>query len=146
MTADRLLRSALDPAIAVDPDEVASAVEEVFPEALGVWVYGSFAQGRARRDSDVDIAILPSCRIDAEDRLGRAQDVAARVHRDVDLIDLRQVSPVLRFEVITRGRRVGARDSDACDRFATTAITMFQRLNEGQREHLAAVKARGSIR
>ena len=135
-----------DPRIAIDPVEVGRIVEDVFPEALGVWIYGSFAQGRARRDSDLDIAILPDRPIDAWERLERAQDVAERVHREVDLVDLRTVSPVLRFEVVTRGRRVAARDPDAATSWTTSAIKMFQRLNEGQREHLAAVKARGSRR
>jgi uncharacterized protein len=146
MSRDGLLRSKVDPSVAVDPAEVARVVEEIFPEALGVWVYGSFPQGRARRGSDLDIAILPDRPIDRWERFERAQDVAARLHRDVDLINLREVSPVLRFEVVSRGIRVGARDGYAADVFETAAIKMFQRLNESQREHLTAIKASGSVR
>jgi uncharacterized protein len=146
MSRDGLLRSKVDPSIAVDPAEVARVVEEIFPEALGVWVYGSFPQGRARRGSDLDLAILPDRPIDRWERFERAQDVAARLRRDVDLVNLREVSPVLRFEVVTRGVRVSARDPYAADLFETAAIKMFQRLNEGQREHLAAIKASGSVR
>ena len=136
-----LLRARGDPREPLDPLEIGRVVEEVFPEALGVWIYGSYAQGRARRDSDLDIAILPDRPIDAWERLERAQDVATGVHREVDLVDLRKVSPVLRFEVVTRGQRVAVRDAYACDLFETVAIKMFQRLNEGQREHLALIKA-----
>jgi predicted nucleotidyltransferase len=140
MKDDGLLRST------VDPRAVARIVEEIFPEALGVWIYGSFAQGRARPGSDLDIAILPDRAIDSWDKFERAQEVASRLGHDVDLVDLRRVSPVLRFEVVTRGMRAGARDPYACDVFETAALTMFQRLNEGQREHLAAIKARGTVR
>lgn len=137
-----LLRVHGDPTVGIDPVAVGRIVEEIFPEALGVWIYGSFAHGRARRDSDLDIAILPDRALDSWERIERALDVGARVHRDVDLVDLRKVSPVLRFEVVTRGLRVAARDPYAADVMATATIAMFQRLNESQREHLALVEAR----
>jgi predicted nucleotidyltransferase len=123
------LPSPADPRSAMDPVEVGRIVEQVFPEALGVWIYGSVAQGRARRDSDLDIAIPPDRPLDSWERLERAQKVAERVHREVDLVDLRKVSPVLRFEVVTRGKRVAARDSYAADVMETSAIKMFQRLD-----------------
>jgi predicted nucleotidyltransferase len=42
----------------IDLAEVGRAVEDLFPEALRVWVHGSVAGGTARPDSDLDIAIL----------------------------------------------------------------------------------------
>ena len=146
MPPPEMLHSPVDPRIAIDPAEVGGVVEDVFPEALGVWIYGSFAQGRARRGSDLDIAILPDRPIDACDLFERAQVVSDRLRREVDLVDLRTVSTVLRFEVVARGRRVAARDPDAGDIWATSVIKQFQRLNEGQREHIAAIKARGLSR
>ena len=64
------------------------------------------------------------------------------VRRDVDLVDPRKVSPVLRFELVMRGMRVAARDPYAADVMATAAISMFQHLNESQCQHLARVEAR----
>ncbi len=64
--------------------------------------------------SDLDIAILPDRLIDPWDRHERAAQVASRIGRDVDLVDLRRVSSVLRFEVVARGWRVAARDPWAC--------------------------------
>ncbi len=147
MDEDRLvLRSNVDPAVAIDARELARTVEELFPGALGVWIYGSFADGYARRDSDVDVAILPERPLDAWERHERAEEVASRLGRDVDLVDLRAVGTVLRFEITTRGLRVAARDPFSCDLFETAAMAMFQRLQESQREHLEEIVARGSIR
>ena len=99
MNEDRLLRSRADPAIAVDPDEVAHVVEELFPEALGVWIYGSFVDGSARRDSDIDIGILPERPLAMDwDDFGRIGELAFRLGRDVDLVDLTRVSDLLRYE------------------------------------------------
>jgi predicted nucleotidyltransferase len=121
----------------IDPEALARRVEAVFPEAAGVWLHGSVADGTARPDSDVDIAILPDRRIDPLDLLGRAQEVAAGLGREVDLVDLWRVSTVLRFEVVTGGRRIAARDPFACDRFETATIGMYQDLLIEVREHLA---------
>lgn len=121
----------------IERDALARLVEAAFPEAVGVWLYGSFADGAARADSDVDVAILPDRRIDPLDLLDRAQRVADRLEREVDLVDLWQVSTVLRFEVVTAGERIAARDPLACDRFETAAIGMYQDLLIEVRDQLA---------
>lgn len=61
-----LLHARGDMRAPLDPAAVSRVVEDVFPEALGVWIYGSYAQGCARRDSDLDIAILPDRPIDLD--------------------------------------------------------------------------------
>ena len=73
-----LLRVHGDPTVAIDPVAVGRIVEEIFPEALGGWIYGSFAHGRARRDSDLDIAILRTDPLIPGKRTERALDVGAR--------------------------------------------------------------------
>jgi uncharacterized protein len=146
MSRDGLLRSKVDPSIAVDPAEVARVVEEIFPEALGVWVYGSFVDGYARPDSDVDIAVLAERPLPADwDFLGRVGEVGSRLRRTVDLVDLRRVPPLLRFEVLSSGLRVAARDPLACDRYETASISAYQRLNVERRELLESIWARGSV-
>jgi predicted nucleotidyltransferase len=145
MTADRLLRSKADLSVAIDPKEVGRVVEEVFPEALGVWIYGSFADGWARKDSDIDIAILPDSVLDSWDVFERAQDVAGRLHRDVDLVDLTRVSDVLRHEVFGRGIRVAAREPLVCDRFEVTSMAKFLELNDSMRDWLREIRERGTV-
>jgi predicted nucleotidyltransferase len=146
MSQDGLLRSKVDPSIAVDPAEVARVVEEVFPEALGVWVYGSFTDGSARRDSDIDIAILPERPIEVDwDHFGRVGELASRLGREVDLVDLRRVPPLMRFEVFESGVRVAARDPTACDFYETAAVSGYQRLNDERRELLQEISERGTV-
>ncbi len=127
----------------IDPDLVARAVLELFPDVLGVWLFGSFAEGRARPDSDVDIAILPEQPLELDDdyleKLGR---LSMRFGRLVDLVDLRMAPPVLRFEVFSEGMRIAARDPVACDFFETTAISAYQRLNVERREIMEAERER----
>ena len=117
----------------------------MFPEALGVWIYGSFAQGRARRGSDLDIAILPDRPIDARDRFERAEIVSDRVRRQVDLVDLPTVSTVLRLEVVTGGLRAVARDPEYCDMFELVSVAKFLDQSLMLREWMKEIKERGSV-
>jgi predicted nucleotidyltransferase len=131
---------------AVDLAEVGRVVEELFPEALGVWVYGSMADGTARPDSDLDIAILGQEPIRLGwDELERIGELSLRLGREVDLVDLRSVPPLLQFEVFANGQRVAARDPRLCDFFETTAVSRFQRLNVERREIFEAIRERGTV-
>jgi predicted nucleotidyltransferase len=129
----------------IDLAEVGRVVEELFPEALGVWVYGSHADGTARRGSDLDIAILPEHPLDRLDLFHRGQDLALRLSRDVDLVDLRSAPDLLRYEAIVRGIRVTARDPLACDRFETAAIAMYQNLQDEMREWIEDIAHRARV-
>jgi predicted nucleotidyltransferase len=77
-----------------------------FPDAWAIYVYGSFARGDEVSSSDIDLALLlpPEERIG--DLLALLSDVSTRVHREVDLVDLRRVSDVLRREVLAEGRQI----------------------------------------
>jgi uncharacterized protein len=146
MSRDGPLRSKVDPSIAVDPAEVAQVVQEIFAEALGVWVYGSFADGGARKDSDIDIAILPERPIEVDwDYFDRVGELVSRLGREVDLVDLHRVPPLLRFEVFQGGVRVAARDHVACDFYETAAVSGYRRLNEERRELLQEIGRRGTV-
>lgn len=140
---DGLLRSEADPTVAVDPAEVARAVEEVFPEALGVWIYGSFADGWARQDSDIDIAILPDRPLDGWDMFERTAEI--RVGRDVDLVDLSAVSDLLQYEATTRGVRIAARDPLRCDLFETAAMAKWLDERRMLRDWTRDIKERGTV-
>ena len=71
-----------------------------------VWLFGSCARGDARKDSDIDIGILP--RSDIPPSL--FADLAAEIEEsdipyDVDLFDLRYVEPALMGSVRREGVR-----------------------------------------
>jgi predicted nucleotidyltransferase len=130
----------------IDLAEVGRIVEEAFPEAVGVWVYGSMADGTARPDSDLDIAILGREPIRLGwDELERIGELSLRLGREVDLVDLRSVPALLRFEVVTRGIRVAAREPLTCDRFETQVISAYQQYYAEQRPRLADIRERGRV-
>ncbi|ACB34597.1 DNA polymerase, beta domain protein region [Leptothrix cholodnii SP-6] len=91
-----------------DPIETAIANH---PELETVLLFGSLAQGRARADSDVDIAVQARHALSAEEKMALIADLADTTGRAVDLVDLRTVGEPLLGQILAHGRRI--RGSDA---------------------------------
>lgn len=93
-------------------------LERYFAErpALGVaavYLFGSQADGRAHRESDVDLGILvlwdryPTARDRFEARIDLISDLGAALGRnDVDVVILNDAPPLLGRRIIYEGRRI----------------------------------------
>jgi hypothetical protein len=69
-----------------------------------LWLYGSEAQGTAKPGSDVDLAGLFRRRTEPLEVFDARTDLEEILHREVDLVDLDQTSPVLGMQVLKYGR------------------------------------------
>lgn len=78
-------------------------------------------------------------------RFELAQELAARVHCDVDLVDLRASSTVLRMQVISTGTCLFSADAAARRRFETYVFSAYACLNEERRDILKRVREEGRI-
>lgn len=95
----------------LSPEDLERAVG-FLDERFGVdvlWLFGSEALGRARPDSDVDLAGLFRRRPSGLERFNAAVDLGTLLGRDVDLIDLDGVSPILVRQVLQTGRLLADR-------------------------------------
>lgn|GEM_PF-561562 len=96
---------------------IRDAVEDL--EGLSILaLFGSRAQGRARPDSDLDVAILPSSEVESEGRRKLQARVAAAVTHlapegRVDVVFLDEAPELLRHRIFTTGRAVLCRDLGA---------------------------------
>ncbi len=84
-------------------------------------LFGSLARDETRRGSDVDVGVVldpddRETRLDVEVAVGRA------LQRDVDLVDLRRASPLLRFEVSRDGILLVEREPGSWIRFRARAM------------------------
>lgn len=111
-----------------------------------IYLFGSQADGTARLESDIDVALLrPSSVTESS---AREMAAARRALGDatglyVDLIDLRRVSTVFQHEIIGTGIRLHTSATEAVDEFETRVMSAYQKLNDERREILAAVRADG---
>lgn len=77
-----------------------------FPDVGLAVLFGSLATGRARADSDVDLAVSAGRPLSATELLQITQAVAEETGRPVDLIDLASAPEPLLGQIVTHGRRV----------------------------------------
>ena len=94
-----------------------------------VYLFGSFAHGRQRPMSDVDIAVLltePAGAVDRKlflDRLHR--DLGRILRKDVHLLILNYASYSARMEALFRGKCAHVKDEEALARFRMVTVALF---------------------
>lgn len=110
-----------------------------------IYQFGSHVRGNARPGSDIDLAVLARDPISAERLFQITQDLAIQLNRDVDLLDLRATSTVMRAQVISTGQCLESKDEPARAEFEMYAYSDYARLNEERRDILKDIKERGLI-
>jgi predicted nucleotidyltransferase len=91
-------------------------------EIQAAYVFGSVVAGRARQNSDLDVAVLVDHRVTAQGmlkyRLKLMADLGSALHRsDVEVVILNQASPLLAHRVLSRGSLVFERSASERVRF-----------------------------
>jgi predicted nucleotidyltransferase len=126
-------------------DVVIQKVREAAATLIALYRFGSQAQGTAGPESDVDLAFLASQTLSVAARLALREELSLLLHRDVDLVDLRQASTVLRMQVISTGECLLSADDRKREQFETMVYASYARLNEERRGILDDIRARGRI-
>ncbi len=96
-------------------NEVIEELKKIFREKFRdsivyVYLFGSVAEGRATRESDIDIAIRFYDNVDQKIRWKIIKELLADIRWDIDIVDLEKASPVLRMAVYSRGKLIYCRD------------------------------------
>jgi len=89
----------------------------------------------------VDLAFLAEREADPVTVFDAAQTLAGHLGREVDLIDLRRASTVMRLQVLANGRRIFAGDIVAADTFEMYAFSDYARLQEERAETIRSFEA-----
>jgi len=102
-----------------------------------LYLFGSQASGDAHPDSDWDIAFLADGDLDNVRRWHIAEELAAELGQDVDLVDLKEASTVLKMQVVMNGRLLFG-ESLEVDLFEASAMTQYGHLQESRADILKA--------
>jgi predicted nucleotidyltransferase len=103
-----------------------------------VLLFGSSATGKAHRHSDIDLAFSFDRDIDI---LALTNDVIRLLHNDnVDVIDLRHVSPLLRFSAARNGRLLYERSQGEFNAFFSLAFRRYVDTKKLRDMQAAAIK------
>lgn len=77
---------------------------------MGV-LFGAVAAGRARVDSDLDLAVAAQGPLTVPEKMALTQALAEQTGRPVDLVDLATVAEPLLGQVVQHGRRLLGSDT-----------------------------------
>lgn len=117
--------------------------EQVQPDF--VLVFGSFAQGTQREDSDLDIAYFSKKSLTSYERFLLAGELAKVCQIDVDLIDIKKVDTVFAAQIFSTGVLLTCADQSEFIKQRMKALSMYASLNEQRAEILRSIEERGSI-
>jgi len=114
-------------------NQIIQAILNHHPKVQAIYIFGSFGTENERPESDVDIALLLS----PDDSKKIISPLTSKLHseleqmlnKDVDLINLRQVSTVLQKEVIAANRCIYQGDKFADEEFEMLTLSQYQKLN-----------------
>jgi predicted nucleotidyltransferase len=133
------------PLTPLERERVVAEIRRAVPSASAVYVFGSVAAGTATPSSDLDLAVLAQAPLPAEARWQLAQTLAIELRRDVDLVDLRQASTVLRVQVLGSSQLLFEGDIAKREAFEAVALGAYARLNEERRGILEDIRQRGRV-
>ncbi|TPW09689.1 MAG: hypothetical protein FD130_2439 [Halothiobacillaceae bacterium] len=118
-----------------------------YPSTQAIYLFGSWGTTEEWPSSDVDIAVLlPPEQTKQVDVIGwnrLTQQLATLVHKEVDLLNLREVSTVFQKEVVMAERRILTVDEYAADEFEMLVLSYYQKLNEERAEIMTEGLASG---
>ena len=130
-------------------DEIIRIILEHHPKTQAVYLFGSYGTPYEREDSDVDIAILLPHQ--------EAKEIASLAlsnlrfaledffKKEVDLINLRQVSTGFQKEIIMNEGRIYCANQYAADEFEMLTISFYQKLNEERADIIEDILKTGRV-
>jgi predicted nucleotidyltransferase len=128
----------------IEPIIIQVLTETVSPYLI--YLFGSTVAGHDHQDSDIDIAFLSDQKqLDHYERFMVAQELASRLHRDVDLVDLKQASTVFQAQVVSNGKVIYCTNEQKKAEYEWRALKMYAKLNEERTEILRNINESGSV-
>ncbi|MGM9922702.1 MAG: nucleotidyltransferase domain-containing protein [Bacillus sp. (in: firmicutes)] len=110
-----------------------------------ILVFGSYAKGYERADSDLDIAFYCGGSPGRYETFLVAQELADALKMEVDLIDLKGASTVFQAQIYTSGITIYSKDEDRRVKEQMKALSMYAKLNEERKAILDGIDERGTI-
>lgn len=104
-------------------------LKKKIPELQSLYLFGSYADGTAISESDIDIAYLSQVPLSAIQRWNMSQQLAILLSCDVDLVELSQTNTIFRYQILSCGNRIYGSGYDV-EYFETLAYSFYLRFQE----------------
>jgi len=117
-------------------------------QLIDPWIiilFGSYAKGRAREESDIDIAFLTDQKVDEYQSFCIAQKLSESMGKSIDCVNLHSASTVFQVQVIGHGNVLYCKDETRRKYYFVRTLKEYALLNEERATILKQIKERGTI-
>ena len=111
---------------------------------FAIILFGSYSRNTQNKESDIDIAIKAN-NIDLKKIYELKQKLEDISQKDVDLVDLDDISDVFRYEILMNGIKLFCQDDYKFDLYKLDMCREYLELNESRQDIIQRVKNGGSI-
>ena len=110
-----------------------------------IYLFGSFAKGEGREDSDIDLAFFTEKAINPYELYLASNNLSSVVQRDVQIIDLKDISTVFAAQIVGTREVLYCEDEIFMANYEIRAFKDYAKLNEERKVVLDAIKKDGRV-
>lgn len=103
-------------------------------------LFGSYARGTQNLESDVDIAVKSSEKIDKKMLYQISIELEDKLSKDIDLIDLDDIGDTFRYEILVSGKTLYCKDELKFELYKLDMYREFLDLNESRQTIIDNIK------
>ena len=111
---------------------------------FAIILFGSYSRNTQNKESDIDIAIKGN-NINLKKIYELKQKLEDISQKDVDLVDLDDISDVFRYEILMNGIKLFCQDDYKFDLYKLDMCREYLELNESRQDIIQRIKNGGSI-
>ena len=116
-----------------------------YPDLIAIYLFGSSASETQNIESDIDLAIFPVKKLDKVELWMTSQQLAGILKCDVDLVDLRNASTVMRMQIISSSKCFYESNRFQREIFEDYVFSSYARLNEERKEIIKDIETKGTV-
>lgn len=110
-----------------------------------IYLFGSFAKGEGRKDSDIDLAIYTEEQISGYDIFLISNQLSFELKRDVQIVNLKDIDTVFASQIVGNREELYYEDETLKDNYNTRVFKDYAKLNEERKVILDAIERDGKI-
>lgn len=110
-----------------------------------IYLFGSFARGEGREDSDIDIALFSIEKLNSYDLFVLANHLSFKLKRDVQIIDLKSITTVFAAQIVSNKEILYSNSEENSSKYDVKILKEYAKLNEERDIVLKRIKKDGKI-
>lgn len=110
-----------------------------------IYLFGSFARGEGREDSDIDIALFSIEKVNSYELFVLANHLSFELKRDVQIIDLKSITTVFAAQIVSNKEILYSNSEENSSKYDVKILKEYAKLNEERDIVLKRIKKDGKI-